>query len=106
MPADLVPQIPLVRRLLEAFGVPCLEVPGFEADDVLGTLANQRPEAGRWLFGWGAITASLCWFCALGFGSRWLAPLFQTVTAWRVLDSLIALVMFSIAFYLAFAKLN
>jgi DNA polymerase-1 len=29
MPTDLVPQIPLVRRLLEVMGIPCLEVPGF-----------------------------------------------------------------------------
>jgi DNA polymerase-1 len=37
MPADLVPQIPLVRRLLAAFGVPCVVVPGFDfADFALG----------------------------------------------------------------------
>ena len=41
MPADLVPQIPLVRQLLEVMGIPCLEVPGYEADDVLATLAHQ-----------------------------------------------------------------
>lgn len=64
---------------------------------LLGTLASQRPQAGRWLFGWGACMASLCWFGALGFGSRWLAPVFQTVTAWRVLDGLIALTMLSLA---------
>jgi DNA polymerase-1 len=46
MPADLVPQIPLVRRLLEAFGVPCLEVPGYEADDVLATIAARTVAAG------------------------------------------------------------
>jgi len=46
MPADLVPQIPLVRRLLAAFGIPCLEVPGYEADDVLATLAAQTAAAG------------------------------------------------------------
>jgi DNA polymerase-1 len=46
MPADLVPQIPLVRRLLEVFGIPCLEVPGFEADDVLATLATRTVAAG------------------------------------------------------------
>jgi len=46
MPADLVPQIPLVRRLLEAFGIPCLEVPGFEADDVLATIASRTAAAG------------------------------------------------------------
>jgi DNA polymerase I len=46
MPADLVPQIPLVRRLLEVFGIPCVEVPGFEADDVLATIATRTVAAG------------------------------------------------------------
>jgi DNA polymerase-1 len=46
MPADLVPQIPLLRRLLEVFGIPCLEVGGFEADDVLATLATRTVAAG------------------------------------------------------------
>ena len=46
MPADLVPQIPLVHRLLELFGVPCLELPGYEADDILATIARQAGEAG------------------------------------------------------------
>jgi len=41
MPADLVPQIPLVRQLLEVMGIPCLEMPGYEADDVLATIARQ-----------------------------------------------------------------
>ena len=46
MPADLVPQIPLVRRLLETMGIPCLEVTGFEADDVLATLARRAVAGG------------------------------------------------------------
>ncbi len=46
MPADLVPQIPLVRRLLDVFGIPCLEVPGYEADDVLATIATRTVAAG------------------------------------------------------------
>ena len=46
MPADLVPQIPLVRRLFAVFGIPCLEVPGYEADDVLATLATGTVAAG------------------------------------------------------------
>jgi L-lysine exporter family protein LysE/ArgO len=40
---------------------------------------------------------SLVWFSALGFGARYLAPLFQTTTAWRVLDSIIALTMATMA---------
>jgi len=46
MPADLVPQIPLVRRLLEIMGIPCLERTGFEADDILATLATRTAAAG------------------------------------------------------------
>jgi DNA polymerase I len=46
MPADLVPQIPLVRELLAVMGIPCLEQPGFEADDVLATLATQVAAGG------------------------------------------------------------
>ena len=39
MPADLGPQIPYVRRLLEAMQIPVLEFPGYEADDVIGAIA-------------------------------------------------------------------
>ena len=46
MPADLVPQIPLVRRLLDVIGIPCLELAGFEADDILATLATCAAASG------------------------------------------------------------
>jgi DNA polymerase-1 len=39
MPPDLGEQIPYVRRLLDAMRIPILEYPGFEADDVIGTIA-------------------------------------------------------------------
>jgi L-lysine exporter family protein LysE/ArgO len=55
---------------------------------LLGSIA-----AGRWLFGVGAVIASLTWFVALGFGARLLSPLFAKPRAWRVLDGLIAAVM-------------
>ena len=64
---------------------------------VLGAVANQHGEDGRWVFGAGACTASLLWFSALGFGARLLAPLFARTTAWRVLDSVIALMMWALA---------
>lgn len=38
MPEDLVPQMPYFRRLSEAMGIPCLEQPGYEADDIIGSL--------------------------------------------------------------------
>ncbi len=41
MPKDLVEQIPWVRRSLEAMGLPLLEAPGYEADDILATAARR-----------------------------------------------------------------
>jgi L-lysine exporter family protein LysE/ArgO len=52
------------------------------------------------------MTASIVWFSAIGFGARAASRFMSKPIFWRVLDSLIAVVMFSIAFYLAFAKLN
>ncbi|HMK63367.1 MAG TPA: DNA polymerase I, partial [Acidimicrobiales bacterium] len=46
-PDLLVPQFALVRQVLGAMGIEILEVPGFEADDVLATLATQGRDAGR-----------------------------------------------------------
>jgi len=45
-PPDLLDQIPYVRRILEAMRIPILEFKGFEADDVIGTLARRAEEAG------------------------------------------------------------
>ena len=45
-PADLVAQFGRVRQLIEAFNIPIYMVDGFEADDVLGTLAKQAEGAG------------------------------------------------------------
>ncbi|MCC1491000.1 DNA polymerase I [Cognatishimia sp. F0-27] len=46
MPEDLRPQIPLTRRATEAFNIACKELEGFEADDIIATLAVQAREAG------------------------------------------------------------
>jgi len=45
MPEDLVQQVPYIRRALEAYRIPILEVVRFEADDVIGTLARKAAEA-------------------------------------------------------------
>ena len=45
-PPDLVPQFPLVREATRAFGVPAIEVEGYEADDIIATYARQVAEAG------------------------------------------------------------
>src|SRR5271170_3761780 len=41
MPAELAQQLPQIRRALEAYRIPILELQGYEADDVIGTLARQ-----------------------------------------------------------------
>ena len=45
-PEDIRKAVPVIKRLLEAMNIPAFEVPGFEADDVIGTLSKQGEEAG------------------------------------------------------------
>jgi DNA polymerase-1 len=45
-PEDLVPQFPLVREATKAFGVPCLELPGYEADDLIAAYACKVRDLG------------------------------------------------------------
>ena len=45
-PEDLVPQFPLTRDATRAFGLACIEQEGFEADDIMATLAIQARDAG------------------------------------------------------------
>jgi DNA polymerase-1 len=47
MPPDLTQQLPYIRRALEAFRIPILQAEGFEADDVIGTLAALAAKAGH-----------------------------------------------------------
>jgi DNA polymerase-1 len=51
-PEDLTAQLPLARELIDAWRLPVLEVPGFEADDVIATLAKTAPE------GWEVVIVS------------------------------------------------
>ncbi len=47
-PEDLVPQFPLVREATRAFGVPALELPGYEADDIIAAYAcHVRDQGGE-----------------------------------------------------------
>lgn len=50
MPPDLAQQIPYIRRALEAFRIPILLAEGYEADDVIGTLACKAASAGHPVF--------------------------------------------------------
>ncbi len=49
-PEDILLSVPYVKRIVEAMSIPVLEVPGFEADDVIGTLAKKGDEAGYEVF--------------------------------------------------------
>lgn len=46
MPEDLVSQLPLIRRAAAGYGIPWLEIPGYEADDILAVLAARGRERG------------------------------------------------------------
>lgn len=45
-PEDIKKAVPVIKQLLGAMNIPVLEVPGFEADDVIGTLSKRGEEAG------------------------------------------------------------
>jgi len=46
-PEDLHAQVPLVEEILRALGVPCLRIEGYEADDLIATLARRAADEGR-----------------------------------------------------------
>jgi L-lysine exporter family protein LysE/ArgO len=69
---------------------------------LLGGVANQFSDD-RWVFGLGAATASFVWFFSLGYFAKFLSRFVSSPKFWRVLDSFIALVMFTIAVLLLFA---
>lgn len=62
---------------------------------LLGSISARWPDKTGFVAG--AVTASVLFFFALGYGARWLSPLFARPQAWRMLDVLVGLVMWSIA---------
>jgi L-lysine exporter family protein LysE/ArgO len=64
---------------------------------LLGGLGARHPAVERPWFVLGASLASVTWFFGLAYGARLLAPLFKKAVTWRVLDGLIAAVMFLLA---------
>ena len=63
---------------------------------MVGGVANSHGDL-RWWFAAGSMAASLAWFAALGFGAGLLRPVFRTPRAWRILDSIIAVIMIATA---------
>src|SRR4249920_2054633 len=45
-PEDLLEAIPDIKRIIEGFNIPCMELDGYEADDVIGTLSKQAAGVG------------------------------------------------------------
>jgi L-lysine exporter family protein LysE/ArgO len=64
---------------------------------LLGGLSTRFDGSARTAYTVGAMSASCFWFYGLGYGARLLAPLFQRPVAWRVLDFVIAAIMWAIA---------
>jgi len=97
-----------VRRSLTSAVGTCLALtwlnPHVYLDTVLiiGGVANSHGDQ-RWWFAAGSMAASLAWFAALGFGAGLLRPVLRTPRAWRILDSVIALIMIGTAIRLLLA---
>jgi len=104
-PSTLTPSDTGPARLLEVL-VTCMALtwlnPHVYLDTVvlLGMLANEHSDE-RWLFGVGAVTASVVWFVSLGLGARRLSRFFATPLTWRVLDGIIAVTMTGLGMSLA-----
>ena len=72
---------------------------------LLGAIANQFPGK-TWYFAAGAMLGSLIWFTSIGYGAKAASKYMSKPVFWKVLDLLIAGVMFGVAAYLAFHKFN
>ena len=73
---------------------------------LLGSISSSYKGNGNYYFGFGAMLASLSWFFLLAIASEKLSPLFQKRNAWKVLDLIIAIIMFSISYKLLIFALN
>jgi L-lysine exporter family protein LysE/ArgO len=85
--------------LLSALAVTLLN-PHVYLDTVLliGSLGAQQSMPGAYVMG--AASASLLWFSTLAIGAAWLAPWLARPGTWRILDLLVALMMFTVALQL------
>ena len=68
---------------------------------LLGSISNQFG-SDKWFFVIGAMLASLIWFTAIGFGAKSASKFMSRPIFWKILDSIIAAIMLSIAALLAF----
>lgn len=73
---------------------------------ILGSMAAQYDGADRAAFTAGAVAASALWFYGLGYGAAFLAPAFRRPAAWRILDNIIGIIMWSVAAALVWGEIN
>lgn len=64
---------------------------------LIGTIGSQFSGDDRLYFAAGAVLASFIWFFSIGYGARFLLPIFQNPISWKILDFLIGVMMFTIA---------
>lgn len=67
---------------------------------LIGSIASPYNTNDRLYFTIGAISASFIWFFSLGYGARFLLPLFSKAIAWKILNMLIGVIMWWIAYRL------
>jgi len=67
---------------------------------LIGSIASPYNSADRLNFTLGAVSASFIWFFSLGYGARFLTPLFSKPSAWKTLNVIIGFVMWWIAYQL------
>ena len=70
---------------------------------LIGSVSQQFYEHDKISFALGASLASFVFFFSLAYGAKLLVPKMQSPSSWRILDFLIALIMFTIAIKLAYA---
>ena len=68
---------------------------------LLGSVSTQyHPQ--QFQFALGAVIASFVFFFSLGYGAKFLSPIMKSPSSWRILDALVALIMFTIAIKIAY----
>ena len=67
---------------------------------LVGSIGVQYEDVNRFLFAIGAMSASIIWFFGLVYGAARLAPLFRNPLTWRILDSIVGIVMWWISYSL------
>ncbi len=68
---------------------------------LMGSIAGQFQSPDHLAFGAGAVTASFAWFFSLSIGATYLAPLFRQKLSWRILDTIVGVIMWTIGFSIA-----